>query len=514
MARRKPPAASASVALAQAHRLWSEHRYDEALRLFGEAARLAPNDIKALFEASRAFALRFEAQRSARLVERALRLGPRRFEVQYAAGETYQLLGQMGDAEACFRRACRLANDPASQLELARICERRHALDEAESLIDRVIEVQPRSFAALLLRARVARRRGQSEKALSTLEQLTATAPRLANPSMAAEAYGELCTLLDSMGRYDEAWSAIIACKGVLRPHEKNSWEAAQFILARAGRMIESLSPADFDRWRNAPLAKSSQRLALLTGFPRSGTTLLEQVLDAHPEAVSLEEKEVFSGVIFPWLGEGRPADFSILQILDELAPERGLAARQRYLALMQGMLSGPLAGRLLVDKNPAMTMMIPPMRRLFPELKLIVALRDPRDVVLSCFLRYLPVNPVSAWFLTLERTAERYALDLGAWLKMREMIDDWVEVRYEDLVDDLPREAKRTLSALGLPWDDSVLNYRQLAEQKRVLSPTYEAVAKPVFNTSLGRWRNYERHLARVLDRLAPLAAALGYES
>src|SRR5262245_45998656 len=99
MSSRRPPAASASVALAQAHRLWGEHRYDEALRLFGEAARLAPNDFKVLFEASRAFAVRFETPRSAGLVERALRLGPRRFEVQHAAGETYLLLGQLADAE-------------------------------------------------------------------------------------------------------------------------------------------------------------------------------------------------------------------------------------------------------------------------------------------------------------------------------------------------------------------------------------------------------------------------------
>jgi hypothetical protein len=179
----------------------------------------------------------------------------------------------------------------------------------------------------------------------------------------------------------------------------------------------------------------------------------------------------------------------------------------------MQGMLGEAIGGRLLIDKNPAMTVMIPPMKRVFPELKLVIALRDPRDVVVSCFLRYLPINPVSACFLTLERTVDRYILDMRAWLKMRDLVSDWVEIRYEDAVADLAREARRAVAALGLPWDDTVLDYRERSQLKRVRSPTYEAVAKPIFQTALGRWRNYERFLAPALDKLAPLVKALGYD-
>src|SRR6185369_10696805 len=101
--------------------------------------------------------------------------------------------------------------------------------------------------------------------------------------------------------------------------------------------------------------------------------------------------------------------DLTDLQIID---------ARQTYLSAMQSMLRVPLGGRLLVDKNPAMVLMIPPMKRVFPELRLLVALRDPRDVVASCFLRYLPINAVSVCFLTVGRTVDRLVLDMGSWLK------------------------------------------------------------------------------------------------
>jgi hypothetical protein len=159
------------------------------------------------------------------------------------------------------------------------------------------------------------------------------------------------------------------------------------------------------------------------------------------------------------------------------------------------------------------MNLMIPPMKRVFPELKLVIALRDPRDVVLSCFLRYLPINPVSVCFLTLERTAERYRLDMAAWLKFREMTGNWVEVRYEQLVLELAHEARRTFSALEVPWDDSVLAYRERGKANPVRSPSYEEVSRPVFTTSIGRWKNYEHQLSPVLELLEPLVESLGYE-
>jgi hypothetical protein len=320
--------------------------------------------------------------------------------------------------------------------------------------------------------------------------------------------------LLDAAGEYAAAWHTALDCKRILLGGEESAWQASQFVLARCRRMIEELTPACLARWRWTPDPDASQRLALLTGFPRTGTTLLEQLLDAHPQVVSSEEKEVFSAEIFPQLGAGRTADSPVISVLDDASPEKINAARSNYLAAVEAILGEAIGGRLHVDKNPAMNLMIPPMTRVFPELQLVVALRDPRDCVVSCFLRYLPINPVSVCFLTLDRTVERYLLDMGAWIKLREMLGAWVEVRYERMVADLAGEARRVLDALQLPWDDSVLGYRRRRDHKLVLSPTYEEVARPLFTTSVGRWQNYERQLAPELARLDPLVKALGYDS
>jgi len=153
-------------------------------------------------------------------------------------------------------------------------------------------------------------------------------------------------------------------------------------------------------------------------------------------------------------------------------------------------------------------------MLRVFPETRLIIALRDPRDVVLSCYLRYLPLNAVSVRFLDVRRTAERYALDMSAWLKFRQMIDvPWCEIQYEDTVADPQGQAKRALATLGLGWDERVMNYRQrLVDSKRVTSPSYEAVAEPIYTRAIGRWKNYASALEPALEALQPFVREFGY--
>lgn len=498
--------------LSVATALWEAGRRDEALRKFQEALRQSPNDPATLVGAARALGAAYQIQRCEGLLQRAVRVASRRLDVLQAIGETYLTIGRLAEAEACFRRISRAAEAPQALVELAKICERRHALDEAESLVGRVLWAEPRAIPALLLRARLERRRGTLQDAEATLRRIVAGGG--GHPKLLAQAYGDLCDLLDATGQYEAAWEAALHCKGILAQHEAAAWQAAQFVLARCEQMLAALTRECLDRWQTPLASEASPRVALLTGFPRTGTTLLEQVLDAHPQIVSAEEKEVFSGLVFPQLGGGHSADAPLVPLLDELSPAQLAAARRSYLEAMEATLGEPIGGRLFIDKNPAMNLMIPPMRRVFPELRLIIALRDPRDVVVSCFLRYLPINPVSVCFLTLERTVDRYRLDMQAWQKMREMIGGWVEVRYEEIVASVQQAAARVLGELQLPWDDAILAYRARAGRKPVLSPSYEAVARPVFTTSVGRWQNYERQLAPQLAQLTSLAKALGYEA
>jgi hypothetical protein len=175
--------------------------------------------------------------------------------------------------------------------------------------------------------------------------------------------------------------------------------------------------------------------------------------------------------------------------------------------------LGAEAAGKMLIDKNPSPTARLPVWLRVFPELRVLIALRDPRDVVLSCYFQNIPLNSTNVNFLTLERLAKHYADLMGIWLAVREWPGfAWIETRYEDIVADLPKEGRRVTEFLGLQWHPDQERYYEKSGAKQLYSPTYQDVTRPVYQRSVARWRAYEKHLAPILPTLEPFCQKLGY--
>jgi hypothetical protein len=186
---------------------------------------------------------------------------------------------------------------------------------------------------------------------------------------------------------------------------------------------------------------------------------------------------------------------------------------RRRYVSALESIQGQPFAGRLHLDKNPNHTSHLASLVRLLPESAFVVALRDPRDVVVSAYLRFFSLTEFSAGFLSWQGTCGAYAREMGFWLRMRDLMpDNWLEVRYEDVVADLPGQARRTLEFLGLAWDPAVLDYRQRTARRVVNSPSQAEVRQPVYRHAVGRWQNYAPQLEPHFDRLRPYLQAFGY--
>jgi hypothetical protein len=151
---------------------------------------------------------------------------------------------------------------------------------------------------------------------------------------------------------------------------------------------------------------------------------------------------------------------------------------------------------------------------RLFPDSKVIIALRDPRDVVISCFFQNLALTPMNVNFLTFNRAIDHYADLMDVWLRLRELGGfDWIETRYEDLVADTETEGRRVTEFLGLTWHPAQASCHEAARARFVFSPTYSEVAKPVHNRAVGRWKHYAAALEPFQAKLASYLSAFGYE-
>ena len=499
--------------LQAAQQAWHQKDFQQNIELLERASRLAPSNVGIHLQLGRMHGLRFDYAAAERCFEQAVRMSPRKTETLALVGAHSRDFRNLKVGERYFQRAAEQKDaTPEMLADLAELYERLRRLTDAAQLIERALQMNPACPLALLGRARLERQAGH----LAMAEQILRAFPANAHRFIRVRAWYELGGILDRQGRYDEAMTAFLEAKAILKPDALPFAAGLQTIHDRLKVLAENLRPEMFQHWFEAGSnLQPPHRLALLGGHPRSGTTLLEQVLDSHPDIVSAEETEIFLDEAYLPLTRALPEGTRMLAVL-EAAQTGGLqSSRATYFKSMELALGQPVDGRLLIDKNPSLTFLIPALVRIFPEIKLLIALRDPRDVVLSCFMQpFFQVAQTSSAYLTLAGTAEEYAAVMGVWLAVKPLLKNpWFEVRYEDMVDDLESVARKTLGFLDVPWDAGVLGFDQHAREKVVRSPTYADVAKPVYKSAMGRWRNYQKYLEPHLEKLGPFVKAFGYE-
>jgi hypothetical protein len=319
----------------------------------------------------------------------------------------------------------------------------------------------------------------------------------------------ELAAVLDRTERFDEAMQMLMEAKNLQR-RLGNIDAMLQEYDQGAGQYLRSTQelPKDILRTWSKEFPERARdlipRLAFLGGHPRSGTTLLEQVLGAHPEVAALDESNAFTGIACKLFNASPRLSAASLNVI-----------RRRYLEAMQKEWGASLEGKLLLDKNPSPTTRLRIWLRLFPELRVIIALRDPRDVVISCYFQNIHLNVINVNFLSLERTAKHYATLMDVWLAVRQWEGfAWTETRYEDLVGNVEKEGRRVTEFLGLQWNPAQSRYHEKSAQTQIYSPTYHDASQPVYGRAVARWRAYEKHLAPILPMLEPYCRAFGYSS
>jgi tetratricopeptide (TPR) repeat protein len=497
----------------EAAEAWKRQDYQQTLDTLERAARLDPANPSIQLDLGRAYGLRYDYAHAEICFEKAARVAPRKAETLAEAGRRCQEFGSDDMAQAYLQRAAaEKGAAPDVFVTLAELYERRAALDQATELVQRALGLDQSHARARLVRARLDRLSDRLLEAENRVRSLLTSGD--GDPWLRARAWYELAEILDRLARFDEAMDAFLEAKALVRPLAANHAATLVRIQAKVREMEQSITASVLQRWAlAADSLKPLRRFAILCGHPRSGTTLLEQVLDSHPEIVTAEETHILHDEAYLPLSTGFQPDASLLEILESTPVSRLLLSRDNYFRFTELFLREPLGPRLLIDKNPALNVLIPAAARIFPEAKFLIALRDPRDVVLSCFMQPLSPNPVSSAYLTLEGTVTQYLSVMGFWRTLLPRLHNpFLEVRYEAMVDNLPGVAKQVLAFLGVDWNETVLRFDEHARTRVVRSPSYAEVARPLTKRAIGRWHNYQPYLEPYLGRLEPMLKALGY--
>ncbi len=415
--------------------------------------------------------------------------------------------GKMAAARALYEESLAAAPDSLhTLLGFARLEEADRNLDAALALLDRAEAVFPGNQSVRLLRAVVLGRMRDATAALGLLDAMGGE-----TGDFGPGEYLEKGRLLDQMGRYDEAFAAFTEGKKRLREISGQAY-LEDFATQHAARL-----KGFFVRQRMAALPRAQIRADVaqpifVVGFPRSGTTLLEQTLTAHPNIAAGDELPIIaeitglmprmldSPLIYPealaelWMGDHR-------EDLDNL--------RDHYLRKVAQLGIVRPGAAWFTDKMPLNEVDLGLISLLFPRAPILHLTRHPLDVVVSVFSNLLTHGHYCAY--ALESIANHYVLAMDLVTHYRKELDlRYLQVRYEDIVDHQEDSVRKVLAFVGEDFDAQCLAFHRNTRYARTAS--YAQVSEKLYDRSRYRYRHYLAHLAPVIPILQPIIDRLGY--
>lgn len=441
--------------------------------------------------------------------EQALSVDPDRAETHNLLGKALVDRGDVIAAREHYGKAITLKPDFANALvNFASLCEREHKFDEGVGYAERALAAQPSHASASLTLAQLELRKGETDQGLKRLEQLAVAAKN--NKTVVALAHYLIANTKNNSGEYDAAFAAYEAANDTFYEVYERPISAMPSVLKPEAlqRLHSYFSSADISTWTK-PVALEEPTPVFLLGFPRSGTTLLDQILKTHSAITTLEERENLVDARNELLGSS-----DALTHFGAMTTEQINHYRNTYWARVRDELKEDNPAGMIIDKMPLNTILLGLIHRLFPGAKIIFALRDPRDVVLSCYQQRFGINTAMFQFLKLESAASYYdqVMSLAEVCRSKLPLDVHT-VRYEDVVNDMQSTVTDLLGFLGLQWEDEILNYQKESRDRWISTPSAEQVVQPLYASSMGKWRDYCHHMEAVLPTLEPWVRKYGYE-
>lgn len=475
---------------------------------FERARAAAPGNVFILNSLGGVYAANGRLPEARAALEAALRIdGNFPWALQNLGGVLMEY-GDRAAAKRCFDRALAVQPDHVESIAaLADLAEKENRLEDASALAQKALSLAPNFLAARIVVAQLDLRAGRHAAVESAMREVLGT--RGLRPNLTATARHLLGQALEGLGRYREAFACFAEANEIDRVTNEARFAQVEFASAPAtiARLTEFMRTANPSTWTRPP-ADGVATPVFLVGFPRSGTTLLQQVLAGHPDIATLEEQDNFRDAQAPLLF--KPGALERWSTVPEA--ELGDLRRAYWLRVERG-LTKESSLAVYVDKLPMNLAVLPLIHLLFPQARIIFALRDPRDVIVSCFRSRFMLNAAMYQFLSLETAARYYDAVMGVAEVSRERLPLALHVlRYEDLVDDLQGEAEKLIAFLGLPWTDEVLKYAETAGRRSVRTPSATQVIRPIYKSAIGQWRRYEQELAPVLPMLDPWVRKFGY--
>jgi len=486
----RPGPASAERTLATALQLHQAGRLDEAERGYRLILRAAPDHAQALHLLGMIAAQRGSNQEAVSLIGRSLALEPDVAEAHYNLGVALQNLTRTEEAVAAYRRSLQLKpNVAGTHLELSVALQELGVTDEAQAAVDRALAIDPTLASAWHVRGDL-KTYAKGDPDIDRMEDLLASRRLGADDRILLEfALGKAWM---DVGDAERAFAHLDVANRMKRASFAYDAEAdiAWLAAIAEGLPAERLSEL-------AGAGDPSEMPIFVVGMPRSGTTLVEQILASHPQIQGAGELLTLEEVIGRDWERDDLAETYLRRVAGITKPELASLGRA-YVERVSALAAGRAR---VVDKSPGNFRLAGLISLMLPGARIIHCRRDPIDTCLSCYARNFSGRV-------------RYAFDqreLGHYYRAYQaLMDHWravlpperfIEVDYEAVVGGLEGEARRLIAFCGLDWDPACLEFH--ATRRLVRTISVNQVRRPLYSSSVARWKPYERQLEALFYEL-----------
>jgi tetratricopeptide (TPR) repeat protein len=491
--------------------------YAEAEAWFRRVLTTKPNDAHALAGVGQSLCWRGKRREGGGYLVRAARQIEKHASKTRNPMQLTEISGQLqhwGEMEAAVRLAklaVQLAPRSAqAQNNLALALGRVNRVDEALPAAQQACELLPDHPGCQNLLAILDARLGRLDEARERLQRVIADG---LDPEQTARAWLELAVILDKQKSYDAAFAALTQAAAEHRALPQYQTANNAYLFDTIGVNKKGFNTELLNRWPAEALRLDGLPApAFLLGFLRSGTTLTEQVLGAHPQVMVSDE----SGIVFELTEELARLSGIAQDVpagLQKLGLDGVLHLRTFYWDRVREEYGEVAAGKVFVDKNAMNTIELGLISVVFPDAKILFALRDPRDICISCFMQAFSPAPVTVNLLSWEGISRQYAAVMDYWLSLRDLIAPaYLELRYEDTVQAFAATYRRVFAFLGLGWREDVAAFHEQAVGRYISTPSFAAVSQPIYSTAVARWTHYAKHFAPVQPLLDRFIQTFGY--
>jgi tetratricopeptide (TPR) repeat protein len=478
-----------------AQALHGRARFDEASELYLKALEMEP--LSARLHANYASLLKEQEklEEAEARYRHALTIEPDHPESFHGLGQIYMQLQQIEQAEAAFRKAIEI--DPeitAPRMGLVSLYGELGDFDKADEEADEALKIYPKLAEAYY--QRVTHRKGKiSDEDLQRMTELEKE--KYLGDGARSQLNFAFGTVHDRRKNYAQAGQYFQRgneLQAQNREKRKETYDPATFT-SWIDQHINTFSPELFQKFQG--YGNPTKRPIFVVGLPRSGTTLVEQILASHPAIHGAGELIHISKIFtdLPASIEADPKDpFAAVSALN---PKAISQLTERYLDELSKLDSTALG---VVDKMPDNVNMLGFIRLLFPNARVIHCRRDLRDNALSCYqIAFGSIRWANDW-THIARRFRDYLRIVKHWQKLPTM--GWLEFPYESVIADLETQARQLIEYVGFDWDPSCLNFHETKRQVRTASVSQ--VREPIYKTSVSKWQNYEKEITPFLDEMA----------